>query len=259
GGLNDINPNIIASIEVLKDASATAIYGARGSNGVVLITTKRGSEGKTRVNYDGYIGFTDILNKVDVLDGEGWVRYKTASRKTDDLNVLLDPIELANYNAGRDVDWQDVILKEGLQQSHSISVSGGSEKTQFSVSANYLEQRGIVVNSDFKRGSVQINLDHQINDKIKIGTSTPFSTSKTNVVDGYKLIGQAMQISPLGDVYNEDGSLRLFPTSEALLGSPVIDGENEVNQRFSTRVFSSIYGEYEFVKGLKYRMNFGPD
>lgn len=259
GGLNDINPNIIASIEVLKDASATAIYGARGSNGVVLITTKRGSEGKTRVNYDGYIGFTDIQNKVDVLDGEGWVRYKMASRKTDDLNVLLDPIELANYNAGRDVDWQDLILRKGLQQSHSISVSGGSEKTQFSVSANYLEQRGIVVNSDFKRGSVQINLDHQINDKIKIGTSTLFSTSKTNVVDGYKLIGQAMQISPLGDVYNEDGSLRLFPTSEALLGSPVIDGENEVNQRFSTRIFSSIYGEYEFVKGLKYRMNFGPD
>jgi len=259
GGLNDINPNIIASIEVLKDASATAIYGARGSNGVVLITTKRGAEGKTQVNYDSYIGFTDILNKVDVLDAEGWVRYKAASRKTDDLNVLLDPIELANYNAGREIDWQDLILEKGLQQSHSIGVSGGNNKTQFSISANYLEQRGIVVNSDFKRGSIQINLDHRINERFKIGTSTLFSTSKTNSVDGYKLIGQAMQISPLGDVYNEDGTLRLFPTSEALLGSPVIDAENEVNQQFSTRIFSSIYGEYEFIKGLKYRMNLGPD
>jgi TonB-linked SusC/RagA family outer membrane protein len=259
GGLNDINPNIIASIEVLKDASATAIYGARGSNGVVLITTKRGSEGRTRVNYDSYIGFTEILNKVDVLDAEGWVRYKEASRKTDDLTVLLDPVELTNYNAGREVDWQDLILQKGLQQSHSIGVSGGNDKTQFSVSANYLEQRGIVVNSDFKRGSFQINLDHQINDRMKIGTSTLFSTSKTNVVNGYRLIGQAMQISPLGSVFNEDGSLRLFPTSEALLGSPVIDGANEVNQQFRTRVFSSIYGEYELIKGLKYRLNFGPD
>jgi len=259
GGLNDINPNIIASIEVLKDASATAIYGARGSNGVVLITTKRGAEGKTQVNYDSYIGFTDILNKVEVLDAEDWVRYKEVSRRTDDLNVLLDPVELRNYNAGNEVDWQDLILQKGLQQSHSIGVSGGNANTQFSVSANYLEQRGIVVNSDFKRGSMQVNLDHQISDRIKIGTSTLFSTSKTNSVNGYRLIGQAMQISPLGDVYNEDGSLRLFPTSEALLGSPVIDGENEVNQQFRTRIFSSIYGEYELIKGLKYRLNFGPD
>src|SRR5690606_23619567 len=154
--------------EVLKDASATAIYGARGSNGVVLITTERGDEGKTQVNYDSYIGFTDILNKVDVLDTEGWVLYKAASRKTDDLNVLLDPIELANYNAGREIDWQDLILEKGLQQSHSIGVSGGNNKTQFSISANYLEQRGIVFNSDFKRGSIQINLDHRINDRLKI-------------------------------------------------------------------------------------------
>lgn len=259
GGLSDINPNIIESMEVLKDASATAIYGARGSNGVVLITTKRGSEGKTRVNYDSYIGFSQILNKVEVLDADGWVRYKEASRGTDDLNVLLDPIELRNYEAGKEVDWQDLILQKGLQQSHSIGVSGGSQKTRFSVSANYLEQKGIVLKSDFKRGSMQINLDHQVNERVRIGTSTLLSTSKRNVVNGYRLIGQAMQISPLGDLYNDDESLRLYPTSEALLGNPLLDGENEVNQQLRTRVFSSIYGEYEFIKGLKYRLNFGPD
>src|SRR5690606_5558137 len=113
GGLNDINPNIIASIEVLKDASATAIYGARGSNGVVLITTKRGAEGKTQVNYDSYIGFTDILSEGEVLDAADWVRYEEVSRRTDDLNVVLDPVELRNYHAGNEVDWQDLILQKG--------------------------------------------------------------------------------------------------------------------------------------------------
>src|SRR5690606_41230328 len=119
---------------------------------------------KTHVNYARSIGFTDILNKVEGLAGEDWVRYKEVSRRTDGLNLLVDPVELRNYDAGNEVDWQDLILQNGLQQSHSIGLSGGNANTQFSVSANYLEQRGIVVNSDLKRGSMQVNLDHQIND-----------------------------------------------------------------------------------------------
>jgi len=259
GGLNDINPNIIESMEVLKDASATAIYGARGSNGVVLITTKRGKEGKTQITYDGYLGYSEISNKVEVLDAEGWVNYKEASRRTSDLDVLLDPIELENYRAGNEVDWLDLVLRSGLQQSHSIGVLGGSQKTQFSVSANFLEQKGIIHSSDFRRGSFQINLDHQISDRVKIGTSTLISTSKRNIVNTGQVLGQAMQISPLGNIYNEDGSYRIFPTNEALIGNPLADLQGEVNQEFRTRVFSSIYAEYEILDGLKYRMNFGPD
>jgi TonB-linked SusC/RagA family outer membrane protein len=259
GGLRDINPNIIESMEVLKDASATAIYGARGSNGVVLITTKRGREGQTQITYDGYVGLVHISNKVEVLDAEGWVRYKEASRRTSDMSVLLDPIELENYRAGNEVDWLDLNLRSGLQQNHSIGAAGGNQKTQFSVSANFLDQKGIVYSSDFRRGSLQINLDHQINDQFKIGTSTLLSTSKKNIVNTGQVLGQAMQISPLGDIYNEDGTYRLFPTNEALLGNPMTDLENEVNQQYRTRVFSSIYAEYEFIKGLKYRVNFGPD
>lgn len=259
GGLSDINPNSIESMEVLKDASATAIYGARGSNGVVLITLKKGEAGKTRITYDGYAGFTKILNKVQVLDGQGWVDYKAVSRGTEDLSMLLDPIELKNYNAGNEVDWQDLILRDGLQQNHSIGVSGGNEKTTFSMEAGYFDQKGILFSSDFKRGSFQINLNHKINDKIRLGASTIFSTSKTNETDTGNIVSQAMRISPLGDVRDENGNLRLFPTSEALIGNPLLDIANDINQSFRTRIFSSIYAEVEFLKGLKYRLNFGPD
>jgi len=259
GGLSDINPNIIESMEVLKDASATAIYGARGSSGVILVTTKRGKDGKTQITYDGYVGVSQIANKVEVLDAEGWIKYKSTAYKTTDLSKLLDPIELKNYQAGKQVDWQDLNLRNGMQQSHNIGVLGGNQKTRFSVNFNFLQQNGIVFNSDFTRGSLQINLDHQISNRIKIGTSTLISYSRDNLINQGQVLGQAMRIGPLGDVYNEDGSYRLFPTGEALLGNPRTDAENEKNQRFRTRIFSSIYAEAQLWKGLKYRLNFGPD
>ncbi|RYZ28474.1 MAG: SusC/RagA family TonB-linked outer membrane protein, partial [Sphingobacteriales bacterium] len=111
GGLNDINPNIIESMEVLKDASATAIYGARGANGVVLITTKKGASGKSVISLDSYLGFAQITNRVDALDVEGWIAYKKASFKTSQLDKLLDPIELRNYNDGKSVNWMDQLLR----------------------------------------------------------------------------------------------------------------------------------------------------
>ncbi|MDX3916130.1 MULTISPECIES: SusC/RagA family TonB-linked outer membrane protein [Olivibacter] len=259
GGLNDINPNVIESMEVLKDASATAIYGARGSNGVVLITTKRGLDGKTRINYDTYFGLSSILNKVEVLGSDDWVKYKSASRGTDVLEDLLDPIELNNYQAGRSVDWQDLVLRKGRQQSHSIGVLGGNAKTKFALNANFLEQQGIVKSSSFVRGSIQANLDHQINDHFKIGSSTLLSMSKEQIQNMTQVLGQAMRIGPLGDLYNPDGSYRMFPTSEALLANPMLDLENDINRRIRTRIFASLFGEYEFMKGLKYRLNFGPD
>lgn len=259
GGINDINPNIIESMEVLKDASATAIYGARGANGVVLITTKRGNTGKTTVTLDSYVGVTSIANRLNALDADGWVAYKSASLRTDQLSLLLDPIELKNYNEGKQVNWLDFVLRNGLQQNYSVGVSGGNQKTQFLVSANFLKNEGIIKNSDYTRGSLQINLDHRMNDRFRIGTSTFITVSKENILNQGTILGQAMTISPLGEVYNADGSYRLFPTTEALSGNPLTDLTNEVNQRARTRIFSSLYAEYEFSKGLKYRLNFGPD
>ncbi|MFC3199314.1 SusC/RagA family TonB-linked outer membrane protein [Parapedobacter deserti] len=258
-GVNLINPNFIESIEVLKDASATAIYGSRGSNGVILITTKQGKAGRTQFSYESYAGFSRILNKVDVLDGEEWVRYKEASRRTDDLTVLLDPIELANYNAGIEVDWVDLNLRDGLQHSHSLSSSGGNEKTKFSVDVNFLKQNGIVYNSDFTRGSLQFNVNHKVNERFNFGLTTLLFMSKTNLINAGAVLSQAMQISPLGDIYEDDGRYRLFPTNEALIGNPLANVDNERNQQIRNRMFSSLFAEYQIIEGLKYRLNFGPD
>lgn len=259
GGLNDINPNIIESMEILKDASATAIYGARGANGVVLITTKRGTSGKSIVSLDSYVGIASITNRVDALDAQGWLAYKKASLKTEQLDRLLDPIELRNYNAGKEVNWMDEVLRTGMQQNHSLGISGGNQKTQFFLNANYLSQEGIIKKSDYTRGSIQVNVNHRVNDRLSVGTSTLISMSKENILNQGSILGQAMTISPLGDVYNADGTLRLFPTTEALSGNPLTDLQNQITQRVRTRLFSSLYGEYQFVKGLKYRLNFGPD
>lgn len=259
GALNDINPNIIESLEVLKDASATAIYGARGANGVVLITTKKGTSGESVISLDSYIGFAQIANRVNALDAEGWLAYKRASLKTDQLDRLLDPIELRNYNEGKQVNWMDQVLRNGLQQNHSVGISGGNQKTKFFINANFFQQEGIVRNSDFTRGSVQINLNHQVTKRFNIGTSTLISMSKENILNAGAILGQAMTISPLGDVYEPDGTLRLFPTTEALSGNPLTDLQNQITQRVRTRLFSSLYAEYQFAKGLKYRLNFGPD
>jgi len=259
GGLNDINTADIESMEVLKDASATAIYGARGSNGVVLVTTKRGKAGKSQVTYNAYAGIAQLLNKVEVQDAEGWVNYRKASQRTDDINLVLDPIELENYQAGTVVDWQDLVLRNGMQQSHTLGLSGGSESTRFAISSAYLQQDGIVAPSGFKRGSLQFNLDHQPNKRLQVGASLFLSHSKQDIVNTGTILGQAMRISPLGDIYDADGNLTLFPTSEALLGNPLNDVSNDINQSLQTRLFGSLFAEYELAKGLTYRLNFGPD
>ncbi|MFC5408746.1 SusC/RagA family TonB-linked outer membrane protein [Larkinella bovis] len=261
GGLNQISPNDIQSVEVLKDASAAAIYGSRAANGVVLITTKRGSSGKTQVSVDSYYGVQNIQNQVKVLGAEDFLSFRKIARKTDNLNVLLAPEELANYRAGKSVNWQDLLLTQNApQQNHQIGVSGGNEKTKFLVSLNYLKQNGIIKPSDFERGSLRINLDHQINKTIKFGVSSLFTRSLTNTVDVGNALVAASQISPLGDVRDADGKLLLYPTqSEQLVANPMTDIANNINKTWGNRVFLSLYGELALHKNLTYRLNFGPD
>jgi TonB-linked SusC/RagA family outer membrane protein len=169
GGINDvsplstINPNDIESVEVLKDASATAIYGARGSNGVVLITTKRGKSGATRVSFESYYGVQQIRKTLDVLNAAEFAQLENDVFKTA---VYVDPAA-----EGEGVDWQDLIFDTAPIQNHQLSVNGGNDKTQLALSANYFDQDGIIINSNFKRYSLRLNLDHRISDRIKMGTS----------------------------------------------------------------------------------------
>lgn len=271
GGLEDINPQDITSMEVLKDASATAIYGSRGANGVVLITTKRGSTGKTVVSVDSYYGISEELGRIEVFDGPGFAEYKRESRRatgnypdgpaTPDADAtLFEPVELESIALGRSTDYIAGLMRTGSIQSHQVSVSGGNQKTSFFVSGNYFRDVGVIKNQDFTRGTFRINLDHQINDKLRIGTSTLVTYSKRNG-ENFNPLGGALQENPLGKPFEDDGPLIFLPTSDGLRTNPfaeIVPGA-QIDETFRTRIFSSIYLNWEITKGLTYRFNFGPD
>ncbi|WP_439481004.1 SusC/RagA family TonB-linked outer membrane protein [Algoriphagus formosus] len=271
GGLEDINPQDITSMEVLKDASATAIYGSRGANGVVLITTKRGSTGKTVVSIDSYYGISEELGRIEVFDGPGFAEYKRESRRatgnypdgpaTPDADAtLFEPVELESIALGRSTDYIAGLMRTGSIQSHQVSVSGGNQKTSFFVSGNYFRDVGVIKNQDFTRGTFRINLDHQINGKLRIGTSTLVTYSKRNG-ENFNPLGGALQENPLGKPFEDDGTLIFLPTSDGLRTNPfaeIVPGA-QIDETFRTRIFSSIYLNWEITKGLTYRFNFGPD
>lgn len=278
GGIDDINPNDIQSMEVLKDASATAIYGSRGANGVVIVTTRRGTTGKTIVSYDGYYGISKALGNIEVMNGAQFAEYKRESRRAvgryDDADPnadskIFEAVELDGIATGRSTDYQSYIYRTGHIQSHQVGVQGGSEKTQFSISGNFFQDKGIIKTQDFTRYSFRVNLDHQIGKRVKVGTSTFAVYSVNNGGDtfypgggnGFNPLGLTLRENPLGKPYDDLGNLIFLPTSDGLQSNPaseVVPGAN-IAETKTIRIFNSLYGEWNITDGLKYRLNFGPD
>ncbi|WP_158860012.1 SusC/RagA family TonB-linked outer membrane protein [Lunatibacter salilacus] len=271
GGLNDFNPQDIESMEVLKDASATAIYGSRGANGVVIITTKRGNAGKTRVSVDSYYGINQSLGRIQNFNGEEFAEYKRESRRAvgeypqgpatlEADEGLFEPNELESIRLGRSYDYIDALTRTGSIQNHNVSVGGGNEKTTFFISGNFFKDVGVVKLQDFSRHTFRINLDHKINDKIRIGTSSMVTYSERNG-ENFNPLGGALQENPLGRTFNEDGSINFQPTQDGLRTNPlaeIVPGAHEdITKRY--RVFNSFYAVYDIAPGLSYRLNFGPD
>ncbi len=271
GGIDDINPQDITSMEVLKDASATAIYGSRGSNGVVLITTKRGNVGKTVVSLDAYYGINKSLGRIDVFNGEEFAEYKRESRRagegypagpgTPEADAkIFEPVELDGIATGRSIDYPAGLMRNGSIQSYQLGISGGSDKTTFYISSNYFKDEGVIINQDFTRYTFRANIDHKINNKIKFGTSTLVSYSDRNG-ENFNPLGGALAENPLGKPYDDDGNLIFLPTSDGLRTNPfaeVVDGA-QVDLTKNYRIFNSIFAQYDIVPGLSYRMVFGPD
>lgn len=278
--LNDFAPGDIQSIEVLKDAAATAIYGSRGANGVVLITTKRGKAGKTTVNYSSYYGVTQVFNKFPMMNGEQFADLKReASRVTAagvsgrtawgapgsyipaENVVFIDPVELQSATEGRSTDWQDLIFKNGSQTDHQVSVNGGSEKTQFNMSLGYFNQDGTIEGMDFTKVNGRINLDHQISKRFKAGMSTQLTNSILNNGSG-SVLSEAVNQTPLGMPYDATtGEILFLPISDGIRSSPLselVEGKRIDEERIN-RVFSSAYLEAELVEGLKYKFLLGTD
>jgi len=271
GGIDDINPQDITSMEILKDASSTAIYGARGANGVVIVTTKRGTSGKTQVTFDSYVGTNSGLGTIPVMNGEQFAEFKRESRRaigqyplgpaTPEADArIFEPVEVESIQQGRSTDYVGGLLRTGIIQSHQVGVSGGTEKTNFNIAGNYFQDKGVIIGQDFTRYTFRINLDHKINNKLRVGTSTLFVFSERNG-ENFNPLGGAMQENPLGKPYDDNGNIIFLPTNDGLRTNPfaeIVPGaQTDETKRY--RIFNSIYGEWDIAKGLKYRVNFGPD
>lgn len=254
GNLSEINPNDIESIEVLKDASAAAIYGSRGSNGVILVTTKQGTLGKMAVNYKGSYAFDQVINLPDMMDGATFYEAKTERPL-----LTTTQIEDEGYESGRNTDWVKLATQTGETQQHNLSLRGGSERTKYFLSMSYNNAKGIAVNDEFKRYTFRVNLDQKL---------LPWITFKTNTQYGYydrsgieADFERAFYKNPLGIPYNEDGSIKLRVWEDAIhwdnpLSLTLRDNSN-ITRRFTSN--NSLLFEFPFLKGLNYLLNTGFD
>jgi TonB-linked SusC/RagA family outer membrane protein len=263
--LSTINPNDIESVEILKDASSTAIYGARGANGVVLITTKRGKNGPTQVNFETYQGVQQVTKKLDMLNASQFGQLENEVYNTP---VYADPKSL-----GQGTDWQNLVYRKAMIQNYQVSVNGGSEKTQFSISGNYFNQDGIIIASNFKRYSLRMSLDHKISDRFKVGATILGSyTINNNIPTGVNsldgpvvtssIVGAALGAPPTLKPYRDDGTI--YPFSDQFNGryrevSNPLGLAAVMNRNAIKRTLSNVYVEAGILKGLTYRASFNVD
>ncbi|MVN20261.1 SusC/RagA family TonB-linked outer membrane protein [Mucilaginibacter arboris] len=263
GSLNDINPNDIASMEILKDASAVAIYGTNGANGVILITTKRGTSGKPVIRYSGYTGLENIAHILKPRDPASFTQKFLDYESQNNLKQQFpEPVynnaERANYAAGRTIDWVKEVTQQGIMQDHNLSISGGSPDIKYFVSGDYLKQKGVVKGYQYQRVSVRSNLDINVTNFLTVGMSS-FITSN-NYDGGRANLLNATAMSPYGNVYNADGTYAIYPMSpEQLYTNPLLGLTTDQINR-SVNLQGNGYAEVKFggvLKGLRYRLNAG--
>ena len=279
GSINDIHPDDIKSIQVLKDAAATSIYGARGTNGVIIITTNNGNVGKPRITYNMSYGFSYLAKKVDVLSAEEYVTKKreiyrmknsdysfrdstmTVMSYEDAQNVTIDEIlagnELEMYNMGKSYNWLEEITQNAPIQSHNLSLSGGNEKTQYFLSTSIVDQTGIIQKSGYKKQSVRVNVSSKVTNWLKVGTNVLVNHSKQDNVP-FGIFTSTYQLSPLGKKYENEhnpdsGDYNLYPMyPDEYITNPFT--EIEIKNVYSrTKLLNSTFLELNVIPELTYR------
>ena len=255
--LNTINPNDIESIEILKDASATAIYGSQGSNGVVLITTKRGKAGRSKISLESYVGTQKLAKKVDVLN----LREYAAYYNSNNFNGIEEFADLDLLGEG--TDWQEEIFRRAYNYNTQLSLSGGNDRTQFVMSGGFNRNEGIVIGSAFQRLSTRLNLDHQASDKVRLGTSLTIARTKEDITlqDNTRgVVYTALLFVPAAPVRNADGSFAA-PQDEIELNfiNPVSRALETSDVNRKNRVLANFYFEADLFPFLKYRTEVGTD
>ncbi|ULQ53279.1 SusC/RagA family TonB-linked outer membrane protein [Flavihumibacter fluvii] len=264
GNLNSVNPNDIASIEVLKDASASAIYGTRAANGVVIVTTKRGGfELPSTITVNAYTGFSQARKTIDMLDANTLVELKKERYTNDGLTV--NPVWNDPSNTVQRTNWQDELFQDGKVNNVDVSLAGGSAKSSFMLSAGYYDEKGIITNSYFKRFSMRLNSDHKVGKRLKIGQSLQLTRSDDNALnttsaqDG--LIWSAIRFMPFIPVKYEDGSWGTSKASNEYgdINNPIFTANTNDANNINTRLLGNLNAEYQIMKGLKFKVNLGID
>ncbi len=260
--LAGINPNDIVSIEVLKDASATAIYGSRAANGVVIVTTRRGKAGESRINYSGFYSSQQLPKKLDMMNLREYAAYQVSiADEVDGINLnerFLDPSLL-----GEGTDWQDEVFRTAPIQSHQLSISGGEDKFKYAISGGYFNQDGIIVGSGFERYTTRINLDAQVKEWFSVGTSMSYASIDEVITlndGGDGVISQALQSSPATPVRDIDGNFTGPQESTAQIGSnPVALALLRNNTLKREKLLANFYAELTPIENLKIRTEYGLD
>jgi TonB-dependent starch-binding outer membrane protein SusC len=242
--LSDINPNDIESITVLKDASAAAIYGARATNGVILITTRRGSKQRTNINFNASHGIQEVVNVLEMLNAEQWHDYR---------GTQPDP------NNPVDVDWLDQVFRVAPMSSYELSASGGDGATQFFISGNYYNQEGTLLGTDYQRLNGRLNLDHKMNDHVNFGASFGASYSLNNRVEGDRslngVLPNALTMPPIHPIFNADGTYN----EDGPYANPIAIGREAINEAHSLRTLGNAYVDIRFLKNITFSTKWGFD
>ena len=289
--LADINPADIVSMDVLKDAAAAALYGSRAANGVILITTKQGQSGKVKVSYDGFVGFSNATDFYEMMNAQEYVDFKNLAVKnrygTDELSLTagyVSPYGNKAFNMMKDAngnyvdtDWKDAAFQNGLSQSHSVAVSGGSDKVRYYLSGNYTTQEGIVKGDKYDRLGVKANINVQATDWLKVGMNTNVTTGTTSYVDAARrgsnfVVGGfprlALINAPNLPMYNEDGTPYYLAQGLGYGGNTVFSTFSNPAAILSlgnglssdvTRFIGVFYAEATPVKGLSLKTQYGVD
>ncbi len=255
GSISDINPQDIESIDVLKDASSSAIYGSRGANGVILITSKKGVRGKPMISYNGFYGVQDIANLPNTLSPEEFYAFKKI-REPNSVSLSEQTI----FDSKNFPNWLDLTTQQGSKMQHQLGVSGGGDNSRYYVSASYLDVEGIAVNDEFKRLSTRVNLEMNIKDWLTYGTNSQLAY---NIRDGLPATfsGQtgAYNFNPLTTPFNADGTQRIYPWPEDVFFGNPLAPTLAANEDRTSKIISNNYLDLKipFVKGLSYRLNTG--
>jgi TonB-linked SusC/RagA family outer membrane protein len=261
--LSTINPSDIESIEVLKDASATAIYGSRAANGVILITTRKGKAGKASINIETYYGSQQVTKTLDMLNATQFAELVNEAS----VNAKLAPVYANPGSFGTGTNWQEELFRKASISNYQVSIAGGSEKTRYALGGGYFKQNGIVTGSDFGRYSFKINLDSDVSKRLKVGTNVSYNRMSTNgvltgpgnVVQG--VVTNALMFNPILPVYDASrpGGYTFQHDRRDAIANPIAEAKEYEAITTTSRVLGSVFAEYQIVKGLSFRSSFGID